>query len=113
MAAGWQRGEDRCLRASPPPHLFPSYNMKGDSGLGKSRGRKSTLCLANCLMKLINGLLEEWGRKVKSLPTLSQSWRESWGWGKQGMQEPPWTWVPIPEKDPQLGQKPVLQGQQW
>lgn len=30
--------------------------------------------------------------------------------GKQGMQEPPWAWVPIPEKDPQLGQKPALQG---
>lgn len=81
MAAGWQQGEDRCLRTSPPPHLFPSHNMRGDGGLGKSRGRKSTLCLANCLMKLINGLLGERGRKVKSLPILSQSWRENWGRG--------------------------------
>ena len=27
------------------------------------------------------------------------------------MQEPHWAWVPTPEKDPQLGQKPALQGQ--
>lgn len=70
------------------------------------------MCLANCLRKRINGLLGREGEEgeVSPRPVTEQEGELR---GKQGMQESHWTWSPVPEKDPQLGQKPAMQGHTW
>lgn len=73
------------------------------------------LCIANCLRKLINELLgSEGGRgEIVSLRPARERAGEL-GVNRRGMHEHSWVRVPVPEMDrsPQLGQKPVLQGQQ-
>lgn len=112
MTVGGPRWEDRCLSHSPPPpdtHTpFPqSHHQRGSQVLGNPRG-KSRVCLANCLRKLNNGF---WGgeerngeRKVKSLPNLSQSRRESWGANKE-CRRPTKPGFLIPQQDPQTWPK--------
>lgn len=74
------------------------------------------LCVAP--LKLINGLLGGGarggarGRETRALPPCRKAGGRD-GANRKRMQEHNRAWVPILEKDPWLGQKPALWGQQW
>lgn len=104
MAADGQRWEDRCS-----PHLFPSHSTRGDRRSREPRGEEKHVRCCKCLRKLINGLLGE-GSEGSPHPVSEQE--GELGTNRKGRCGHNWAWAPIPEKDPWLGQKPALQGQE-
>lgn len=72
------------------------------------------LCAVSHLRQLINELLGRGGGRCVSLHPAGEQEEES-GARRMGMREHHWAWVPVvpvpvPERVPELGQQPALQG---